>query len=1403
MSLLAVEPYGLNARPSFTAFNGGTLPINAQPVSGTWSTVPAYPQLTFLNPLGVLPLPGTHKLVTWGREGQVWSFDDDPAVKTKKLILDLHANCQGWDDMGLLGLAFHPDFAHNHYVYVWYNWVPTGKVKGDATTRPPNGLSTHQRLARFTYSPATGVIARASEYVLLDQIDHNTWHNGGGMFFHPGNGFLYLTNGNDANGDHDQRIDGGLFGCIIRIDVDKRGGAISHAPTQRATEEVGPNWPHAYFVPNDNPFVGVNGAREEIFALGLRSPHRMTYDAESGRIFIGDVGEGAFEEVDVIEPNDPAGLNFQWSVIEGYHGDLTPPYLGVNKRPVLDYPHGSDGSAVIGGYVYRGTALPELVGKYVFGDNLSNTIWYLDESTLTANTPATKVPLATLPKGPGPNSGSDYTGLSSFGYDTHGELLLCQLSSTGGQLYRLSSTGPQAHQMPLTLSATGVFSDLATLTPAAGFVSYDVNTPLWSDGAHKQRWFAVPSGTTVDFAPTGEWTFPEGSVFVKNFELPTDDGDPSKLQRLETRVLVRDSLGHVYGGSYKWRADLSDADLVIDGTTENVSIATVDHSIRTQPWYYPGRQDCTQCHNPASSGVLGVNAQQSNRAHLFTGTGVTDNQLRAWSHAGYFTTAVDETAIGSMLKLVALDDPVATVEQRARSYLDANCAHCHRPGGVRAFWDARYETPLDEARIINGIVGNTLGEAGARVIVPGDLENSILHKRLRTATESYKMPPLAKNVVDATAVQVIEQWIATVAPLPPKPLDAPWQHQDVGNVALLGDATLEDGTFTVHGSGDDIWGGTDQFHFVYHSLVGNGAITARVVSETENDSWTKAGVMIRETFDTHSRHAMTAVSPGNGVVFQRRHESAGDSLTTGLTGTAPYWVRLQRVGNWFISSASVDGVKWQEIGRDTITMGASVQIGLCLTSHFGAELATATFDHVSYSGLQSVPLTAMPPAVVSGYFQWLLSTEVPAPKFQVVGLPPGLKLATGAGVIWGNPLVSGNFTVSITAHLEDGSIGVQKVTLPVAPFPTALAGVFGGLMDREVTVNGGLGGRLTLNVAKTGLLTGKLATAQGAFPFTGRVVATPAGDGSVAVTIRRGTRPPVALALTLNGADGTGRGTISVAANGSDPAASTAVTVRHALSDSSAHADTYNVLLRVGVGDAGDLAKPQGTGWLRGKASKTATVVLVGQLGDGTKVTLSGPMVNDGTAPSFAALYAGHGALSGTPEFTYGIPFSQHLLSGAMDWRKGAPSSAADHGYAAFAATPQLWAREYRAPVPGAILLGLPNTDLNAQITFADGGLAQAAQGTEASQAFHLSAAAKAVFVAANNPCGTMLAIDPKTGMFNGMFHLRDGATVRTVRYVGLLIPQESLALGFFLLPPLPASSSAAVLSGGVEISAH
>ncbi len=261
----------------------------------------------------------------------------------------------------------------------------------------------------------------------------------------------------------------------------------------------------------------------------------------------------------------------------------------------------------------------------------------MDETT----TPVQKNVLCVMPKGNGPNSGSDYTGLSSFGVDANGEIYFCQMSSIGGRIFTLSRGGPPppSRLMPKLLSQTGMFSDMKTMTPQDFLVPYTVNMPLWSDGAEKQRYMALPENTTIHFAKTGEWQFPAGTVFVKTFQLPMDDTDTNILRRLETRLLVRDTNGYVYGATYKWRPDDSDADLVAAGMTEDIPIKTATGT-RIQHWFYPGRQDCLTCHTPAAGGVLGVKTRQLN-GNLTYPNGVTDNQLREWNHIGLFDATLD------------------------------------------------------------------------------------------------------------------------------------------------------------------------------------------------------------------------------------------------------------------------------------------------------------------------------------------------------------------------------------------------------------------------------------------------------------------------------------------------------------------------------------------------------------------------------------------------------------------------------------------------------------------------------------------------------------------------------------------------------------------------------------------
>jgi len=335
----------------------------------------------------------------------------------------------------------------------------------------------------------------------------------------------------------------------------------------------------------------------------------------------------------------------------------------------------------------------------------------------------------------------------------------------------LSMPETAAGDFPALLSRTGAFNDVRTLTPNSSLIPYELNVPFWSDGAIKARWIAVPNEKTsaqkIGFAPTGGWTFPSGTVFVKHFELATDEAKPDKRRRLETRLLVRDSTGGVYGATYKWRADGSDADLLQTNLSEEILIKTAGGS-RTQTWYYPSRQDCLVCHNPNAGGVLGVKTHQLNRDTTYS-SGVRDNQLRAWNRVGLFEPKLDEADLPHLAKLAPADDASLALEDRARSYLDVNCAYCHRPSGTVAGFDARYDTPLGKQLLIEGPVLIDQGMDHARAIVPKDVRRSIIFLRA-DSHEAMKMPPLGRNVVDEKGMALLRQWIES---LPGRPVLEP------------------------------------------------------------------------------------------------------------------------------------------------------------------------------------------------------------------------------------------------------------------------------------------------------------------------------------------------------------------------------------------------------------------------------------------------------------------------------------------------------------------------------------------------------------------------------------------------------------------------------------------------------
>lgn len=327
-----------------------------------------------------------------------------------------------------------------------------------------------------------------------------------------------------------------------------------------------------------------------------------------------------------------------------------------------------------------------------------------------------------------------------------------------------NTIGPSVILPPATLADTGIFSDTATLTPNPGILPYDVNTPYWTDRAIKTRWFSIPDlAARIVFRGTQAWTFPLGTVWVQHFDLEMTNGAPESRQRIETRVLVRDSTttpGH-YGATYRWTSPTNAVLVAPEGDAQTFTIYD-GGSPRAQTWRYPARSDCLLCHSLTPGRALGFTTAQLNRDFDYADyTGVVDNQLRALANAGYFSGAV--TNIHALPLLARIDDTSFGVQYRARSYLMANCAHCHYPTTTNGNFNARIYQQLSTEAIIDGTLRNTLGDPANRVISRGSIANSMIHTRMAAIAGARMPPPLDTQVVDQQAVNLFRDWIVELA----------------------------------------------------------------------------------------------------------------------------------------------------------------------------------------------------------------------------------------------------------------------------------------------------------------------------------------------------------------------------------------------------------------------------------------------------------------------------------------------------------------------------------------------------------------------------------------------------------------------------------------------------------------
>ncbi|MGV3661723.1 MAG: PQQ-dependent sugar dehydrogenase [Prosthecobacter sp.] len=785
-----------------------TLNLPAElPVTTSYNTANAITGQTFIDPICTAFPPGeTNRLyvlergtdgvrnnVAYDNIGRVVLVTALSTTPAQTVFMDLETYLESpevntplpshtTNECGMLSFVFHPNYNQNGYFFVYFSITINGQL--------------YQRLARFqaTGTPGNYLAATSASPAtmtpLLTIYDEANNHNGGDLAFGP-EGYLYLSLG-DEGGSNDQHnnarfINKDFWGQMIRIDVDNRPENLT--PNPHSQPGAIPSAVHAgtYKVPADNPFIGFTSwhnlpisastVRTEIFATGLRNPFRFSIDPGTGRIFLGDVGQYEWEEVDLIVK----GGDYGWSWLEGTHdlvgepSPTTPPGSGFNPIPPI-YEYVSDNSAggiisgqsVCGGMVYRGNQFTELQGKYLFNDMFGGggAIAALTETSpgvWTAQRIATRAQIV------------------DWGTDPrNGEPLLCSMLGT---ILRLERSGtPTGTPPPALLSGTGAFSNLSTLAPNTGIVAYEPNVNFWSDHALKSRWFAIKNTTdTMTFSSAGNWTFPTGTVWIKHFDIETTRGVPATRRKLETRFLVKTATD-IYGLSYKWRTDQTDAELVAEtGLTE-----AIPSSSPAQTWRYPSRGECVTCHTQVGGHALSFNTRQLNRMHDH-GAG-PQNQIQALSNAGYFSTPV--SGVNNLPAFAPAGDTTQSLEWRVRSYLAVNCLQCHQPGGaVQGAWDARSTTPTDMANLINGLLVNDGGDAANRFVVPGDALHSMLLKR-QQGNGVPRMPPLGTLERDLANEQLVSDWIASLAS---RQNFAQWQAAQSPPVGGAGDDPDRDG----------------------------------------------------------------------------------------------------------------------------------------------------------------------------------------------------------------------------------------------------------------------------------------------------------------------------------------------------------------------------------------------------------------------------------------------------------------------------------------------------------------------------------------------------------------------------------------------------------------------------------
>ncbi len=980
------------------------------------------------------------------------------------VFADLRTEVYNFWDRGLLGLALHPDFPTVPWVYVLYSrdaeiggvaplWGTPGAGSDPCPTPPGPTGSGCVASARLSRLVANGNVATGPETVLLENwCQQYPSHSIGTVLFGE-DGALYVGGGDGAAFSF---VDYGQVGNVCDDPPADPETGLPPLPQSLGgafrSQNLGPAGydrvtydgkilrldPVSGAALADNPLAGsAIPGQDRIVASGLRNPFRFTTRPGTDELWIGDVGYGAWEEINRLADPTAGVTNFGWPCYEGPDKEGSYRGLGADAcealyaapaqvtPPVFTYAHvdtvvpgdpcGTGQASVSGLAFHQGGGYPYAYEDALFFSDYSrNCIFVMYPGSDGAPDPATRATFAVGAPGPvdletGPDGALYYVDFNEgtvrrIGYASGGTPPTADLLAS-----------PDSGPAPLTVLLDGSGST----DPDAGddlLHEWDLD----DDGLYDD-------GTTATFSHT----FPTAGAWHVSLRVT----DPLGLSDTASATVNVDSsapTAHIASPNPGVPWKVGDV-LSFSGSASDEQDGALPPSALT--WTLVLRHCPSACHSHVLQEYPGV----------ASGSFVAPDHDYP-SHLELSLRATDSDGLSGTSTIQLLPQTVVLTLQT------------EPPGLELSVSDLTATTPFT-ATVIAG--------SNLSLTAPSP-------QTLGPATWVYDAwSDGGARTHNAIAPAAPATWTASFAQATPAGgLPAPWTHDDVGATGAAGDASATAGTFTVAGAGADIWGQADSFHFVHQPLTGDGEIRARLVSQAATNPWAKAGVMIRESLTTGSRHALLVVTPSHGAAFQRRPQTNSWSQTTGLAGiSAPVWVRLVRVGDVLSGYVSADGAAWTAVGSETVAMSPGVRVGLAVTSHASGTLNTSVFDTVSVSSGGGGPVNLAPSTALTAPSDGAFFSAPANVALTATASDPDGSIARvdffGDGLLVGSDTTSpyqatwtgvaaGSHTLGAVATDDQGATGATAlVTIAVA---TPSADLPAPWQDADVGVVGAPGG---------------------------------------------------------------------------------------------------------------------------------------------------------------------------------------------------------------------------------------------------------------------------------------------------------------------------------------------------------